>query len=52
MQPLLANVHTTQAMLDDKDSRISALEKDIQILEDKLLTLLEKNFNWREINEP
>nr|UVH70854.1 ELKS [Octopus bimaculoides] len=41
MQSLPANAHTMQAMLEAKDSRISALEKDIQLLEDKLLTLQE-----------
>ncbi|GAB1606323.1 ELKS/Rab6-interacting/CAST family member 1 isoform X1, partial [Argonauta hians] len=41
MQSLPANAHTMQAMLEAKESRISALEKDIQLLEDKLLTLQE-----------
>ncbi|KAK3102087.1 hypothetical protein FSP39_008635 [Pinctada imbricata] len=32
-----ASVHTMQAMLEAKDSRISALEKEVQGLEDRLL---------------
>lgn len=41
MKSLPSNSHTMQAMLEAKDSRISALEKEVQLLEDKLFSLQE-----------
>lgn len=41
LQNLPSNSHTMQAMLEAKDSRIAALEKDVQFMEDKLLSLQE-----------
>lgn len=37
-----SSTHTMQAILEAKDSRISALEKEVQSLEDKLLTMQEE----------
>ncbi|XP_076114944.1 uncharacterized protein LOC143082852 isoform X3 [Mytilus galloprovincialis] len=37
-----SSTHTMQAILEAKDSRISALEKEVQSLEDRLMTLQEE----------